>query len=290
MLTPFNGVKTTMQSLKIPVFYHVPKNGGTYILSRLILGARYYRKNFREWLPIQTLNVVKNGFEIFRLILFNKSNLFEDEKDYTSIELDNFLNLNLSKNYYLFALVIEPHGFKVRKIIFNYLSDLNLEFNQFLIMREPFSRAQSLFNYLKSQMSKHEKTHSIIKAETLEDFISLYFEDSWIIRNLTNVKDEITQKDFEKVKNELDKYFLVSDIENINSALSKVFKKCYNLDIEKLKSSKPLEDSTCIQNTNIYHKIKIESLTEEMRKLFLNKTYYDRALYNFFLKKNKESI
>jgi len=39
---------------KLPVFYHIPKNAGTYVNDWLLVGFRHYRRTKTNWLQNYT--------------------------------------------------------------------------------------------------------------------------------------------------------------------------------------------------------------------------------------------
>ena len=302
-----------MNKNPIPVFYHIPKNSGTYIYTNISNSIRslYYRKigyNIREI-------IVMDGHYMLIRFLVNDMLYSLDNCEYASFVNKNLscncinickhkiiwtinindINSNILNNLQLLAVIIEPRGFKCSEKILEMISNLFQKYNlyKFLILRNPFEREQSLFNYITSEASKHEPTHKVITSNTFEEYImSNQLQDSWLIRNLLNLKttENLNEEHYTKTC-EILKSFNVYDIKDTEKCLKEMFLKCFG-DFSIEYNKKRVE-----KNTNLYSKIEYKDLSENVKNKFkeillsaslpeLSKfkeiKYWDQKLYDTF--------
>lgn len=287
----------TYKIRKIPVFYHVPKNAGTYVSDLMLLAFRYYRRTYTDWLrthiperdSIKCLQVIKDGFVVAKLLVGDPDSFCEHNLKFITkhsmtewdIQLEDIKSEALL-NVFLFGVIIEGVGFNIHKLILNLLCDYNP--HQFLILREPFLRAQSICNYIKSEKSSHEYTHGLITADTFEDYIlSEQFEDSWLIRNLIPVENSVplNEQHFNDAVNILSQ-FNIYFIKDVTKSVQEACVTCYNFDIVKIKLNN--WDIINKNESKEYRKTQFKNLSLEVQQAFNNRTFWDNKLYNTFIK------
>ena len=282
---------------KIPVFYHVPKNAGTYVSNAIMLAFRYYRRKYTDWckkhIPgkdsIKCIQVLDGGYIIARFIIGDPDHQLENCNSFINkhsntewdIQLKDF-SKKLIENVFLFGVVLESHGFRNKDSILK-LIQKELEQHQLLILRDPFSRAQSLYDYNAREESVHDYDHKQFKSKTFEDYIlSEEISDSWLTRALLNVKDSdpLREKDFMEVCSMLDKMHIY-DIAQVDNAIRETILSCYNIDMSTI----ALQEWDFIKkNTTNTKKIKFESLSEICQSVFLQKTKWDKKIYDTYTK------
>ena len=286
-----------MQKRKIPVFYHIPKNAGTYVSDWLMIAFRHYRQNYTNWLTshspekssIKCLHIKNDQENVIAKFMVGDFKYFcetypkfiaKHSKTEWEINLTDVTE-ELLNNVFLFAAIIESCGFINRKSVLEKLSQYNLQ--QFLILRDPFSRSQSIFNYLTTEASNHEPTHGVIKFKSFEEYVmSFYLEDSWLIRNLNIISnsmpiDEALYQQTIEILND----FQVFDIKETDKAVQEIILDCYGFDITQI----PLRQwDTFTKNETSGKKIKFEELSLEAQTVFKERTYWDERLFKTFVK------
>jgi hypothetical protein len=279
---------------KIPIFYHIPKNAGTYVSDWMLIAFRYYRRTYTDWLKnhnseqssIKTLQLVKNNRIVAKLLIGDSEYFLENcsfiltkhSNTEFDIKLEN-INKDILDRVFLFGIVIESFGFKIKHHTLKNFKDYDL--HQFLILRDPFYRSQSIYNYNTSEESVNDYSHDLIKSKTFEDYLmSEQLEDSWLIRNLINLNDpeSLEESHFQQAL-EILKSFNVYDIKDTDKAIQQAFKECYGFDTRKIEL-KPWDVIT--KNETNYKRINIEELTEQAQQVFTRRTYLDQKLYEHF--------
>ena len=282
---------------KLPVFFHVPKNAGTYVTDWLLVGFRQYRRTKTNWLQnytpekdsIKTIQILREDFIVARCLVGDPNYILDAANSLTKLDKNNF-KIDIKEIYqlnefFVFAVIVEARGFKIKDQILENFKQYDLK--QFLILRDCFGRNQSEFHYIQSQASKHELSHKAFGDMCFEEYIlSDYFPDSWLIRNLLDVKDTepITQKLFDQACSLLKETFKVYDIKQTDKAISDILIECYQIDPKDIQ----LKNWDCIaKNENQYKKIKLEDLPLSTQKTFNEKTYWDQNLYNILCQNQK---
>jgi len=275
---------------RIPLFYHVPKNAGTYFISIMILYLRLFRRERTSWLEsshetIKNIEIFCNKKSIGRIIAadpHNEVKKFFKTKDvaqvYFPVELKK-IPKDFFRKIFIFGIIIEPDGFLEDNKIIELFNYYKFRFVKSLILRNPYERARSFYNYIVDDMSKHEWTHGLITGNNFEEYLeSGYVEDSWVIRNICGIGDSVPIEEYHLDKaNSILMSFNCVDISKTNTLLDMTFEQCYGYRFREI----PREWSVNITRNSSSKKdmIDFSDLKEETQKKFLDRTKYDLDLY-----------
>ena len=256
----------------------------------LFLATKYFNKDINSCKIIRVF--MDNGKSLSFVCCLNED---LDQENYnlkliseSKLETDeiSFLDLLNNKKIKIFSVSIDPFGtpgwFSEKEYLLKIKELLELDhLLNFMVLRNPYDRAQSLFNYVSGDDSSHEPSHKLYRSKNFMEFLSSYeLEDCWIIRNLLdlNHNQPILPHHFFSCCNNYFKYFEIEDIGNVDLLIDRVFFKVYGIDQnagnkEKLKN-------VIGKNPSTYHqKIALDELTEEVREAFLHRAYWDRKLW-----------
>ena len=314
----------------LPVFHHIAKNAGTYVLSwAQMLCRRYYlmREDHQQqcWTASRirrALVQLENGRQL-TVIYYTPTDLtgspdgileFADcKKSDGSIDKDILPNAQNSyiqsileqgtdpqtniisskkliqfcesKDIVPFCVIIdpmEPGWLDARKCI-----DLIIEKSErkhslhFTVLRDPYKRAQSLFHYLTSNESAHEPTHDSIQAKNFEDYIqSDEVEDSWFLRSLMDMPDSAIIEPYHLTLAHEGylKHFRISDTSKVDDLINNVFHGAYGIQQSDVEDH-VIESNLHRNATPNKLKIKFEDLDPTIQQKFLDRTYWDRKLW-----------
>ena len=294
---------------KVPTFYHVPKNAGTYYISMMMLFFRKWRREYRKkWMEMQpTLEdgskkeSIKN-IEIYddddhtliyaRVLIGDPTHLVEKYKNIFELQArgkQTYLKTTYSKfrefrltDVTLFSIVIEADGFVVSEdILEDCFGSINYNFVKHLILRNPYTRARSFYNYITSNKSKHERTHGKVLSSTFEEYLmSGFVEDSWIIRVICGLKDDEYIEQFHaEFTRDLLSQFLVYDISKTDELLDKVFSECYGISFDSIPKEWSEDIKKNVSNPERKKLINLNDLEEDVRKVFFQRTLHDYSVY-----------
>ena len=287
-------MELTQQPKNIPVYLHIPKNAGTYLIH---VFTNYFVRlggNASE-LMVQRLTVFGDDFNLTLFVKFNSDYWKTDEnikEHHFSAARARKCGFPTLKTYmdnnqlYVLAIVIEPEDGELRPSFSKTCQILNLCESKgvyFSIFREVFSRQQSLYNYITGEESSHEPSHNSIKETSFLEYLSSdSLEDSWLIRSTTGMKADwpITGFWLNQCYNFLDNFnFLIKDIKNTDDIINEVLFSCFKEGLSDSDTNTTMRNSTKIKN-----KITIEDLNKETKQTFLDKTYWDRKLWERYCK------
>lgn len=292
-----------MNSL-IPVHLHIPKNAGTYVQD---VFNRYFirileREKQKEAFCVQKISVESPLFNLTLTVEFLTDYWKSDENMKAhpvaamrgknnprakSCGIETFKTYLRNKQLRLLAVVIEPVGNQdVRSGLFQAYELLGICEKtplNFLILRDAFSRQQSLYYYLTGEESSHEPTYGSIKQESFLDYIqSDDLEDSWLIRVVSGMRAEeaISRDWFNLTTSFLDSHdFEIKSIKDTDLLINKVLFNCFNNEVIKTDREQALKNASAKST-----KITIDDLAEEAKQKFLERTHWDRKIYERYLK------
>ena len=234
---------------KIPIFYHIPKCGGTYVITKI---REIFRGNdIRPGVILVVSDNSKADCEVFIRCFTTKAGTkkvinYEDGclKEY----IDDILFISLTET-----------GIRDREKI---LKSIDKDIWEFTTLREPFSRSQSMYNYLTSQASSHEPTHNSLKSKTYIDYLeNKEYEKNWIFENLQ----------FYEAIHLYDMHFL-------DNAIADAMSYCYpSIDINKYNT----KDVNKNENLHKSEKIKIEDCPKNLVDDFCKHNALDQKIYKY---------
>lgn len=288
---------------KIPVFLHIPKNAGTYVLGWTMIFLRYYGiaikwNNQVKWnLNLRRIVLRHESKQIATLFVYDPYNVRESNQSFIQHPTDEhsdivdcgaFIEELKNKKITLFSVIVEDSG--IRLIKENLYKEIcgydGCHPLYYTIFRDTYDRALSMYHYIKSPKSAHESTHNAINSKTFSEYLSSYeLEDCWLIRNLTGISDNeiINEEIFDTACHILDE-FKIKDIKNTDELLNEVFKECYNID----QSIAPDKDRNVFKNsTSSNDTLTFDNLDENTKSAFLTRTKFDRKLYTKYLSDNR---
>ena len=265
----------------LPVFFHIPKNAGTYVYNR---SFNLIKELINTDQKTYNLQVRREGATVYRIVCSAKTELNKKYKVMNEGHIwvcVNYEDLDFNDLNVYFIEVCDVSFGTYKQDIYKKL-DKNRKLCEFLVLRDPYERVLSLFSYLKSSQSSHESTNGIFVDMTFVEYLnSPYLEGSWLIRMLLKIPNEtpITKEHFDDTCEILNN-FLTSDIEEVDNLISKVFYICFNIkdcniDQQKIYSNKTKEKITHDFNC----------LSQKTKENFNNQTKWDQLLFNKY--KNK---
>jgi len=275
---------------KIPVYYHIPKCGGTTVLTTLNYfnfktNRKFYIDNDLEWdnRICQVLRVFLHEDRRLNCVVTFK-NKFNDNTVYIdrhicSCDFKTFSKLYNNGELSIYAICVEPTGdanlkqsFDTVCLFFKENSDIDIL--PFTIFRNIFDRHYSEYMYLNSDMSKHEKSHGVFKDMTFEQYIeSNIFPFNYICQT---VQRKPSEENIEYIINFF-KQFRILDMSNIIDNLFSILNECQP---NKLDYSAVFSEQNITTNKNTYNKISLNNLSQKSQEIFLFKTSLDRKLYD----------
>lgn len=265
-----------MGNRKLPVFFHIPKNAGTYVYNYAFWSL--FINTLKSVNPCN-LEVIKDGAIAYRLICNSDEpldgNIYKrmNQGYWRQVDLDS---LNLNDLNIFFIEVCDSSFFNYKDEIYSKLDSNTLPY-EFLFLREPYSRIQSLYSYIQSSASSHEDTNNSFGNKSFIEYLnSSQLEGGWLIRALLGIPNSvmIQQEHYDKTCKILDQMH-VSDTGDVRSTLNKVFNNCYG--ITDINNAEVVANKT--QNKI---DIPFNSLDESTKIAFLNQAKWDIELYNIY--------
>lgn len=293
------------QDSVVPVFYHVPKNAGTFAISTIFLYFRKWRKS-TNWISDGTVETGRNIIimsgtnQVARVIggdpnqfcnnskEFFKGDLPKEDQTAYYIKLED-VNSELFSNINVFSIIIESTGFEIHDDILGRFQK-SFSFKKFIILRDALERAKSFFKYMTSDKAKHEPGYgSIPTGISISEFLNHassghLYEDSWVIRQFSNLKigKKIRWYHYRKTKNILNEFDLC-DISKCNEFLTQFYKKHKNLEISEEELGKWQEDVAY----NKREETEDDYIEFDILDKFNEVTHWDRLLYRSVLGRKK---
>ena len=284
---------------KIPVFLHIPKNAGTYVLGWTMTLFRYYGiardwNNKVNWnYGLRRILLQHDNEQIATLFVYDPYNVRESNQYFIQhptdkycniVELQKFLEELKNKKLTLFSIIIEAAG--VHLIKENLYEDICKHNNShplyYTIFRDPYNRALSMYHYITSTNSVHELTHNTIKSKSFSEYLNSYeLEDSWLIRKLTNITDSeiINEEIFNRACTILDE-FKIKDIKHTDELINNIFNECYSIDQSVVSDN----DGNVFRNSTSNDSFSFDEQDEMTKKFFLKRTEFDKKLYKKYCK------
>lgn len=299
----------------LPVFYHIAKNAGTYTLSWMMMLCRVYSIQMGcRTLPGWTSDRIRRsvvdigGHKQLTCVIytptdvhinnehFKKNAAGDGNSDWVTIE--HFTHAINTGQVKVFSVSVDPVGWGGDHMPEDYCHGYNqhrqaLQLIQqatgrehllnFTILRDPWSRAQSMYNYLTTDSSAHEPNHGAIQAENFIKYInSDELEDSWFIRNMLNLSNNTTiEPKHLTVCDQYLKTWRISDINNTDQLIDQVFHGAYGVMQHNVESDVV---DVWRNNTPNKTKVKFDELDQNSQQTFLDRTYWDRKLWERYCK------
>jgi hypothetical protein len=325
----------------LPVFHHIAKNAGTYVLSWAQMLCRKYHlmrgdnlslhwtsakirralirlKDDRQltviYCTLTDLTGDPNGIfsiypELEQFSIENKREIvLEKQMEYINsrypidsdettniIPEDDFLNFIKSGDVIPFCVIVDPifwgglkpsgnsSGWRDARIFIDkvlILSERNHPLN-FTVLRNPYDRALSIFNYIKSDNSSHEPNHDCLVSKSFQEYIeSDELEDSWFLRSLMDMPDSAIIEPYHLTLAHEGylKHFRISDISKVDDLINNVFHGVYGIQQSDVEDH-VIESNLHRNATPNKLKIKFEDLDPTIQQKFLDRTYWDRKLW-----------
>jgi len=281
-----------MISNNCPVYYHIPKCGGTYIYSKSYALIKELKKqNFTDNsnLDIFFIHIFNGSHKniLFRILVIQNPQIFDSNIFHISSKSKKTYNVNINdlKNLFqiihnnIYLIIITPEGFLHDYIIKEYLIEYNIQSTNYMSVRNPYDRALSMYQYLISDNSKHELTHYNINPPSFSNF--LIKQKNWIIQNILSQKTLITNIRHEHWLETIDicKDWFICDISNIDNIIYSIFS---NYKLNDLDQKLQKKYTWVNKNETNYDYIPFTRLKDQARLRFLNKTRWDREFYAYF--------
>lgn len=247
---------------KIPVFYHIPKCGGTYVSTKC---ASIIEENKQ---PIGRLLVTApNKKEIMFRCYIKNVHFYNQTIPYEEKCLQKYIN-----NHDIVFVIIESEGIKHRKKILKNINNIS----EFMIMRQPLERLHSLYRYRSCDASSHEICQANIEEKTFTQYIeNKKYGTNWIAKQFTsqqNDKHILLEEAIENLR-----HIKIYDINQIEVAIDQIFDICYPaFDTSKFKKGKINKNENLHKHTLLAD----ENLSLETLRRFTDKNNLDLALYN----------
>lgn len=273
----------------VPLFFHVPRCGGSYIygsaveyINRYVLKDCPNIKYLQVWSKEEKRARLGTNITRYRILCTSDIGL-DDHIEISDLDFNNITP---------YFIEICPAGFRnYKEEILSKLSQ-NIKLHPFMCLREPYSHIRSMYDYLTSNASSHEVTHlpPMVKSPTgrvytFEEFLTYteppqdkkYVWSCWLIKNIVDLSEgggykPITYDDFKKARQAL-KGIAIWNIEDIDKRLVELFNNCYGVD-------------TSILNINVFKnsstgktRLEFNDLSDDIKSDFLEHTYWERKLY-----------
>lgn len=281
------------------MYVHVPKNAGTYVM---VLNQIYFARRFAVGGQMHVRRVAVSSPEIDLTILcyMDDDYYLKDPNMENSVRLPNLRGSICTMDTYIeyiknnhttmLAIIVEPtKRIDQRAGCFAAWSLAELagvQTKNSFVIRETYSRQQSIYNYLTSSVSTHEPTHGNINCKTFQDYImSPHLEDSWTVRAFSGVPDDMSLNEswYKQATDFIDgNHFDVVDIKNVDSYLNNIIKDCYEEPVPEIIKDDERKDIVNNENNKTF-KIKFDDLSEEHRQHFMKHTEWDRKLYSHYV-------
>jgi len=286
----------------VPVFVHIPKNAGTYIqgvmfryLKRVMEAGGFLRKitvenelvnmtmfcNFKQDYWKTDPHMKPHPVSVFRGVINTRAGW---------CTVDTFKQYVVHDHFDILFCVAEPVSkpsnavFDIRDTIYtihDMLNEYDIKPINFLILRDAFTRQQSLYSYLCSDESVHEPSHNLLKAESFINFLnSNDLEDSWLVRSLTGTRHStLNESLYAQACAFLDaNHFHIQNINNTDQLITDVVDQCFASPLSSDDFEEPQHNKTKNKPG-----ISLQDLDTDTRENFLNYTYWDRKLWERYL-------
>lgn len=288
----------------LPVYYHVPKSAGTYVLSWLItLCERYNTLTDDATGDTHDIRMIRrvmvelpNHGQLTCCVRFTGdfyinnqqiTNHSDTKQRVSYTDLATFVQAITTGELRVFSVSVDPvvDGWNVPREAVENIKQASGRTGvlNYTVLRDPYSRARSMYCYLKSSNSSHEPTHDKYVSDNLETFLcSDELEDSWFLRNLLDIppRDQIGPQHMNMADDRL-KHWIVTDIKDVDTTIDRVFKTCYDMLRSHVPAGvfKPWRNATSNQV-----KTQFKDLTDDVKRSFLDRTRWDRLLWDKYCK------
>jgi hypothetical protein len=272
----------------IPVFYHVPKCGGTFFWEHAIVYSMY-RDNPNPNIYDVCFSQIKTSDDNFFVAAFYMQKQKKQKYLIQTIDHKAFLSLCQSDilTPYAFCIVSNSKFKYSKEYIDKIITEYNMSSVYITLLRNPISRIQSIF-YYKTDFGYWDDYYGTIKQNTFHDYIySDQLESNWIIHHTNEYPDSsrLSDKDFEFTLNALKNFHVVGILENMSKFEIDIAQ--YNIRYRPLdslfyKNMYPIEKA---MNKNT--KSKKRDISQEDTRYLQEQCKYDIALYNYFKEQNE---